>query len=144
MNKLLSVILFLTVAGISVNGFSDDGGGSDDDGSHKALICHKGETLSVGEPGVIGHVGHGDSEGSCEDADGPKADVEVVTMKCEADEGVLKVTAYSSSVDFAVPPLSEVRVGSDCADALADLLNNGFEIESVTGNTDYLLLGETD
>lgn len=137
MSKLVSVIVFLTVAGISVNGFSDN-----DHGSDKAYVCHKGETLSVGKPGLTGHLGHGDSEGRCEDADGPKADVEVVTMRCEADKGALKVTAYSSSVDFSVPPLSDVRVGSDCADALADLLSNGFEIESVTGNTDYLLLGE--
>ena len=136
MNKLLAVILFSTVAGVSVNGFADDDGDSG-----KYLVCHKGKTISVGKPGLTGHMGHGDSEGSCDDL---QADAAVVMLQCAADEGTLKVTAYSSSVVFAVPPLSEVGVGSDCADAVADLLNNDFGIESVTGNTDYLLVGEAD
>jgi hypothetical protein len=140
MNKLLPVILFLTMAGVSVNGFADD-----DDDSDKVLVCHKGEkTLSLGAPGLKGHLGHGDSEGRCENIDDSTGQAVVVMMQCEANEGTVSVSAYSSSVAFAEPPLSEVGVGSDCADTLADLLNNGFWIKSVTGITEYLLLGESD
>jgi hypothetical protein len=33
----------------------------------KILVCHKGKkTLSIGAPGLKGHLGHGDTEGECE------------------------------------------------------------------------------
>jgi hypothetical protein len=135
MNKLLTAILFLTVASVSVNGFADEDGDSDE-----VLVCHKGEkNLSLGAPGLKGHLGHGDTEGECEDID--EGDAAAVMVHCEAVDGALKVTAYSSSVEFAAP-LS--GVGSDCADALSELLNKGFSLESVTGETDYLLLGNAD
>jgi hypothetical protein len=137
MNKLLTAILFLTVASVSVNGFADEDGDSDE-----VLVCHKGEkNLSLGASGLQGHLGHGDTEGKCGDTD--EGDAAVVMMHCEAVEGALEVTAYSSSVEFAAP-LSDVGVGSDCADALSELLNKGFSLESVTGDTDYLLLGNAD
>ncbi|MEH6590517.1 MAG: hypothetical protein V7746_09685 [Halioglobus sp.] len=136
MNKLLGMILFLTLAGVSVNGFSDD------DDSDKDLVCHKNnKTLLLGTSSLTAHLKHGDTEGSCEDADYSQPDAAVVMMHCEAVEGTLKVTAFSSSVAFATP-LAEVGDGSDCAAALAELLNSGFSLESVTGTTDYLLVGQ--
>lgn len=149
-------MLLITLAGVSMNGLADD---DDDDEQNdyagKVVLCHKGKnSISVGAPGLSAHLAHGDTEGYCEDGgDKPEkppysnGDAAVVTMRCEAsEEGEMEVEAFSSSVTFMDSPLSDIGSdpGPDCAEALAALLNEGFHLRSVTGNTDYLLLGETD
>ncbi len=44
---------------------SYDGGATAMAGQPKVTICHKGETLSVAQPAVQAHLGHGDSLGPC-------------------------------------------------------------------------------
>jgi hypothetical protein len=45
-------------------GAQDDGGGGGN-GQEKVTLCHKGETLTVGEPAKEAHLRHGDSLGPC-------------------------------------------------------------------------------
>jgi hypothetical protein len=158
MNKFLSAILLITLAGVSINGLADDDDDDDDeqnDYAGKVVLCHKGKnSISVGVPGLSAHLAHGDTEGYCDDRDDrpekppySDGDAVVVTMHCEAeDSGVVAVTAFSSSMEFSTPPLNEIGEdgGPNCAKALADLFDAHFHLKSVTGNTDYLLLGETD
>ena len=143
MNKFLSAILILSLAGISMNGLADDD--DDDDDETKVTICHKNnKTKSVGASALAAHLNHGDLVGSCEDAqDSNDSYSTVVMMHCEADGGEVKITAFSSSVVFAVPPLSDAGVGSDCANTMSSLFVEGFQLKSVTGETDYLLLGDS-
>lgn len=158
MNKLLSTLLLLALSGVSMNGLADeeeenDGAGA---GKLKVMLCHKGEkSISVGAPGLDGHMGHGDKEGPCEDGgepgseepEGSDGDAAVVMMHCEAIDGAVLVTSFSSSVDFVDQPLIDIALNTDCAVALAALLNAELRLRSVTGGsgsgTDYLLLGET-
>jgi hypothetical protein len=159
MNKFLSAILLITLAGVSMNGLADDDDDDDDeqnDYAGKVVLCHKGKnSISVGVPGYSAHMAHGDTEGSCDGDDRPEkppysnGDAAVVTMQCKADDGDMVVEAFSSSVTFGDPPLSDIGLVSaepepNCAEVLAALLKEGFHVRSVTGNTDYLLLGETD
>jgi hypothetical protein len=151
MNKFLSAILLITLAGVSMNGLADDDDENEEDDERKVVLCHKGKnSISVGKPGLSAHLAHGDIEGYCTDrGERPpysNGDAAVVTMQCEAFEGEMVVGAFSSSVIFLDPPLSDIGSGSepDCAEALAALLKEGFHVRSVTGDTDYLLLGETD
>jgi hypothetical protein len=44
--------------GVAQNG---DGG----NGQHKIMLCHKGKTLTVGEPAKEAHLRHGDTLGAC-------------------------------------------------------------------------------
>jgi hypothetical protein len=37
-------------------------------GQQKVSLCHKGKTLTVGEPAVAAHLRHGDSLGACTDS----------------------------------------------------------------------------
>jgi hypothetical protein len=154
MNKFLSAILLITLAGVSMNGLADDDDENEEDDERKVVLCHKGKnSISVGKPGRSAHLAHGDIEGYCQDGDDrperppySNGDAAVVTMQCKALEGDMVVEAFSSSVIFLDPPLSDIGSGSepDCAETLAALLKEGFHVRSVTGNTDYLLLGETD
>jgi len=138
MNKLLSTTIILGAAIISLNTFADE------EDADKVLVCHNSEkNLLLGAPGLSAHLEHGDTKGPCEELDNANGSEAVVLMHCEAVEGALEVTAYSRSVEFAAP-LSDIGEGSDCADALAALLANGFSLESVTGETDYLLRGDID
>jgi hypothetical protein len=45
-------------------GVRDDGGGGGN-GQEKVTLCHKGKTLTVGEPAKEAHLRHGDSLGPC-------------------------------------------------------------------------------
>jgi hypothetical protein len=153
MNKILSAMLLVTLSGLSVNGLADE---NDDEeelgaGTEKTVLCHKGKnSISVGAPGRSAHLGHGDKEGYCQEGtepgepEGSDTKAAVVMMHCEGVEGTVQVTSFSSSAVFVEQPLSEIGTGDDCADALAALLYAGYHLKSVTGNTDYLLVGETE
>ena len=116
----------------------------------KVTICHKGETLSVASSAVSAHMQHGDVEGACVAAPPPVPPANtmaaVVMMRCEPHvEGGVRVVSASSS------PAPAPIVGGDCAEALGDLLDGGYELRSVTTGsagdtvlhlyTDYLLIG---
>ena len=157
MNKLLSTILLLALSGVSMNGLADEEEENDEAGAGKlkVMLCHKGEkSISVGAPGLDAHMGHGDQEGPCDDgepdpeeSEGSDGDAAVVMMHCEAIDGAVMVTSFSSSVVFVDQPLIDIALNTDCAVALAALLNAELHLRSVTGGsdsgTDYLLLGET-
>jgi hypothetical protein len=147
MNKLLSAILFLTLSGISLNGLADESEEVEEEPEGRVAkfeLCHKGrKSIMVGAPAMNAHLGHGDTGGPCEESEGPDRpdrDAAVVMMHCEAsDGGAVEVTAFSSSVEFLG---FMIEIGDDCANSLAALLNGGFDLKSVTGATEYLLLGE--
>jgi len=152
MNKLLSAILLLTLSGVSVNGLADDHEETEEEpggGKPKVELCHKGKkTIMVGAPALNAHLGHGDVGGSCEESTEPGEPPEgsdrvaaVVTMHCEAIEGTVQWTAFSSSVAVELLDI-DTPLTNDCAEWLAALINGGFMLRSVTGATDYLLLGE--
>jgi hypothetical protein len=46
-------------------GVAQDGDGGGGNGQQKVALCHKGKTLTVGEPAKEAHLCHGDSEGPC-------------------------------------------------------------------------------
>ena len=46
---------------------NNDNGGSS--GSNRVTICHKGNTLTISQSGLNGHLGHGDSLGACGQGD---------------------------------------------------------------------------
>ena len=112
--------------------------GDDDDDGNKTSVCHKGRTVSINQSGMPGHLGHGDSSGSCEDRRAA-----VVVMQCQAEGDEIKVGAVSSSE--AVAEADVPMNGESCADALAGLLDVPMAISSVTavseGTTEYLLTG---
>ena len=132
MKKLILAMTLVAVSGASQLVLGANNG--------KVTVCHKGQTVSINSSGLQGHMGHGDTEGSCENRKAV-----VVMMQCEAqseDDGIV-VTKVSSSplVDPDIVP----AVDGDCATALADLLDARMAIGSVTagsdGTTDYLLTG---
>ncbi|MEH6583216.1 MAG: hypothetical protein V7754_14840 [Halioglobus sp.] len=150
MRKTISAIILLTLSSVSVNTLSDN---------NKVQMCHKGnKEISVAKPSVPAHTNHGDTLGDCEEETLPKIEymAAVVMMRCEAvtGNGVVVVSASSSvNLDVAVilpfPPEAE----TDCATALAGLLNTGFKLRSITSGsadnggslhlyTDYLLIGK--
>lgn len=61
---------FVIIQIIILDGDEDDNGGSSNDGG-KVLVCHKpnskkgGHTLSIAQPAVSAHLGHGDTLGPC-------------------------------------------------------------------------------
>ena len=134
MKKIIVGFALLALSGLSVNASSDD----DDYSGGKTSVCHKGRTVTINQSGVPGHLGHGDSIGSCE---GRRASV--VMMQCQAEGDGIKVVAVSSSETVA-PEIIPVIEGS-CADSLASLLDARMDVRSVTagseGTTDYLLIG---
>ena len=43
----------------------DDHDEGDSDGGNRVTICHKGNTITISESGLNGHLGHGDTVGAC-------------------------------------------------------------------------------
>ena len=135
MNKVIVAAGVLAMSCLGQGALADS-----DDNDGRETICHKGRTVSINSSGLQGHLGHGDSVGSCEDR---RAAVVMMQCSAESDGDGIVVDAVSSSpyVDPEIVP----EVGEDCATALADVLDNRLEIRSVTagasGTTDYLLIG---
>jgi hypothetical protein len=46
-------------------GVAQDGDGGSGNGQQKVTLCHKGHTITVGEPAKEAHLRHGDSLGAC-------------------------------------------------------------------------------
>ena len=134
MHKLISTILLLALAGMSLNAFG---------ASAKVQVCHDGKTIYVSQSAVSAHMGHGDTVGDCDGASlEPGAPVAVVMMRCAESAGnEMEVVAFSASFDYAsIQPVEPV----DCAVALATLLDAGFHLRSVSSGgagVDYLFLG---
>ena len=135
MNKLILAAAVLS-ASVSTQGVI----AANDDNNGKVSVCHNGRTVSINSSGLQGHLGHGDSQGSCEDRRSA-----VVIMQCAPDGDGIVVDAVSSSpfVDPEVVPTP--GPDSDCATALAAMVDAQLAIRSVTasgnGATEYLLLG---
>lgn len=137
MNKLILVAAVLS-ASVSTQGVF----AANDDNNGKVSVCHNGRTVSINSSGLRGHLGHGDSQGSCEDRRSA-----VVIMQCAAeadgDDIVVQTVSSSPFVDPEVVPTP--GPDSDCATALAAMVDAQLEIRSVTaagnGTTEYLLLG---
>ena len=131
----------ILAAGVVAASFMGQGAVADsDDNNGKVSVCHNGRTVSINSSGLQGHLGHGDSLGSCEDRRSA-----VVIMRCSAEtdgDGIV-VEAVSSSpfVDPEIVP----PVDSDCSAALAEMVDAQLLIRSVTavgnGSTEYLLVG---
>ena len=49
----------------SGQGVAQDGDGGSGNGQQKVTLCHKGHTITVGEPAKEAHLRHGDSLGAC-------------------------------------------------------------------------------
>jgi hypothetical protein len=134
MHKLISTIILLALAGMSLNAVG---------AGNKELVCHDGKTINVSQSAVSAHLGHGDSLGSCGDVSfNPGTPAAVVMMRCAESAGnVMEVVSFSASFDYAsIQPVEPV----DCAVALATLLDAGFHLRSVTSGgagVDYLFLG---
>ena len=70
---VLVTVLFLSVAALATGkpGKPKPGKGAQASaaqyqyGQKKATICHKGKTISVGQPAVRAHLRHGDRAGAC-------------------------------------------------------------------------------
>ena len=123
--------------------------------SEKATICHKSRTITVSMSAISAHEKHGDTLGECTETEkqsaSSAANSAVVMMRCgaTADNGMV-VVSLSASFEFAsTQPVEPV----DCAVALADSLDAGLKLKSVTGGssgdsngmelyTDYLLIGK--
>jgi hypothetical protein len=83
-----------------------------------------------------------------------RTEKELAILRCEAGSLVSFSSSFVDQVAIILPePLPEV--GANCAEILADLLNAGFGLRSITGGsagdggdlslfTDYLLLGKVD
>jgi hypothetical protein len=144
MFKLISTIILLALCSVSLNAVS---------ANNSQVVCHNGTEISIAQPAVSAHINHGDTLGACVELlpePEPGTMAAVVMMRCEAIAGNgVKVVTLSTSFDFAsIQPVEP----SNCAVALADLLDAGFNLRSVTsGNaeagqsvhlyTDYLLIG---
>ena len=109
MTKMRIAAGVLAMACLGTNAIADS---ADDNGT--TTVCHKGRTVTINESGLRGHLGHGDSEGSCEDRRSA-----VVMMQCVAQGEGIVVYAVSNSpfVDEGVVPvagedLSKARKGT--------------------------------
>ncbi len=119
--------------------------------SEKVTICHKGaKTASIPASAVPGHQRHGDTIGACDSPD-TSTMAAVVMMRCEPEEGSVIVVAASSSPSPAID--GGIVTGEDCAEVLAELLETGYGLRTVTTGsaeengtlhlyTDYLLIGK--
>ena len=140
MKKLTMTLALLALSGFGQTALAD---------SEKVTICHKSvQTASVAASSVSAHQGHGDTLGVC-GAPIVETMAAVVMMRCEPQDGVVKVVAASSSPTPAIE--GSVSPGADCAVILAELIDASYELRPVTtgsagdGNlslfTDYLLIG---
>lgn len=149
MQKSTLIAGVIAVALFLLSGFGRDAFAMD-----KVTICHKGnKTASVAQPAVSAHLAHGDTLGACGSTPPPPGDMAaVVMMQCGPDEGSIVVSAVSSSPSPAIE--GGIAPGDDCAVVLAELLDAGYYLKSVTTGsagddslsliTDYLLLGKSD
>jgi len=146
MYKIILTIILLALFSVSLTAVS---------ANTKQVVCHNGEEISVAQPAVSAHMNHGDTLGACvetspEPVPDPDTMAAVVMMRCEAIAGNgVEVVSVSASFDYAsIQPVEPI----DCAVALANLLDAGFYLRSVTsGNAetenslhlylDYLLIG---
>lgn len=138
MNKRMIVMALLAMSCFGQAAFA---------ASEKTTICHKGvQTASVPASAVPGHQQHGDSLGAC----GAPTMAAVVMLRCEPQEGSVKVVAESSSPSPAIS--GGIVPGDDCAAVLAAVIDEGYGLRAVTTGsaeedaklhlyTDYLLLG---
>ena len=135
MQKFILGFALVALSSLSFTALGDD---DDDNDGNKIAVCHKGKTVTINQSGMSGHIGHGDSSGSCEDRRAA-----VVVMQCQAEGDEINVGAVSSSEAVAEADVP-VR-GDSCAGALAGLLDMPMAISSVTavseGATEYLLTG---
>ncbi|WP_420642180.1 DUF5666 domain-containing protein [Candidatus Leptofilum sp.] len=68
---VIQVIIDLPPPGSDGNDNDDDDGGN---GNGRVTICHKGNTLTISQSGLNGHLGHGDTLGPCGSDDGDHDD----------------------------------------------------------------------
>jgi hypothetical protein len=143
MYKIILTIILLVLSSVSLNAVS---------ANNKQDVCHKGKKISVAQSAISAHMNHGDTLGACiETLPEPDTMAAVVMMRCEAIAGNgVVVVSVSASFDFAsIQPVEPV----DCAVTLANLLDAGFYLRSVTSGsaeadnsmhlyTDYLLIGK--
>jgi hypothetical protein len=142
MHRMISIIILLAASSFSISAQSQPG---------KELVCHKGKEISVSNSAITGHMNHGDTAGECgDDSSSPppmpeETDSAVVIMRCDAGVVVSITTSLEVAVILPVP----LEEGAHCATALAEFLDAGFTIDSITGGsvgeslyTDYLLLGQ--
>ena len=150
MHKLIASVILLALSSVSLNAVS---------ASNKTEICHKGQEISVANSAVSAHLAHGDTTdlddcGENSPGSNPKTEKEVVIMRCEAGSLVSFSSSFADQVAVILPE-PPPEVGANCAEILADLLNYGFVLRSITGGsagddgdlslfTDYLLMGEVD
>lgn len=147
MYKLISVGLVLAFSSMSHHAVSAP--------ADKVTICHNYGEISVAAQAVQAHLNHGDivkEEGvACPERPATEPEPEigdtvatVVMMRCDGES----VVSLNDSVDAG-----ELLLEGTCAQVLADLLNSGLELRSVTGGNgvddagfmrlyaDYLLIG---
>jgi LPXTG-motif cell wall-anchored protein len=64
---ILSVLMMMTVMLMTTVAVAFAGQDEDGNGQKKVTICHKGHTITVGEPAVVAHLKHheGDHVGAC-------------------------------------------------------------------------------
>ncbi|RLA58532.1 MAG: hypothetical protein DRR04_10730 [Gammaproteobacteria bacterium] len=132
MHKLISVIILLALSSVSLNAVS---------AKNKVEVCHKGKEISVARSAVGAHVGHGDTVGAEDCVSAPETVAAVVMMRCNMSDYLVASTDVAP-IEAWIDPVTQF-----CADTLANLLDAGFKLRSVTTTgdadmTDYLLLGE--
>lgn len=158
MYKSILAIIPLALVGVSQSAVSDDD-------SSKAKVCHNYHEISVASSAVQAHLNHGDivkeTDVPCPRRPGSEPGPEpgpepgdnmasVVMMRCEAQGDDVVVVSFSASFDFAS---TEPVEPADCPETLANLLDRGLALRSVTGGsaetggslhlyTDYLLIGQ--
>lgn len=140
MYKSISAISLLALSVVSQSAVSGE----------KVTMCHNYGEISVSSSAVQAHLNHGDIEKeegvSCPQRPGGEPEPEpetgdgmavVVMVRCEG----ATLTSIDASFDYVgIEP-------ADCPMTLADLLDGGLALRSVTGHspyTDYLLIGEME
>jgi hypothetical protein len=138
MYKSIIAIISLALFGVSQIAVGDN-------------ICHNYHEISVASSAVQAHLNHDDivkeTDVPCPQRPGSGPDLgdgmaAVVMMRCDLGSGL--VVSFRSSPSFA----STMPTDAVCVEALADLMDAGFYLRSVTSTggdlTDYLLVGEVD
>ena len=133
---MISVLGLALVAGPALA----DKSGKEKKRGHKVEVCHNGNSIHIARSALPAHLAHGDTRGSCPE------NTEVVMFRCvDTMDGELVVSAVSVSDNAGLLPPS---LGDACADAVAELMNEDFDLARVTGLTDgeteYLFTGDDD